>query len=86
VLIDDDRNADACVIFIVAADERCAGGQVEAGNVPVGLNQITGIRTGERGDIKVRSSRVGRAQVCVGEICAVGDATTLSAEGERVMP
>ena len=38
--------------------------------MPVGLNQIAGIRAGQRGEIKVRSSRVGPAQVRVGEVSA----------------
>ena len=38
--------------------------------MPVGLNQIAGIRAGQRGVLKVRSSRVGPAQVRVGEVSA----------------
>ena len=36
--------------------------------MPVGLNQIAGIRAGQRGVLKVRSSRVGPAQVRVGQV------------------
>ena len=61
------------IAVVVADDQRRAGRQVEARNVPVGLNQIAGIRAGQRGVLKVRSSRVGPAQVRAGEVSAGDD-------------
>ena len=63
VLVHDDRQragGRGCgrIAVIVADDQRRAGRQVEARNVPVGLNQIAGIRAGQRGVIE--SSRLAR--------------------------
>ena len=57
VLIHDDRQrarrrTRGRIAVVVADDQRRAGRQVEARNVPVGLNQIAGIRAGQRGDIE----------------------------------
>ena len=65
------------IAVVVADDQRRAGRQVEARNVPVGLNQIAGIRAGQRGEMKVRSSRVGPAQVRVGEVRTGVDVVTV---------
>ena len=61
------------IAVVVADDQRRARRQVEARNVPVGLNQIGCIRAGQRGEVKVRSSRVGPAQICAGEVSAGED-------------
>ena len=72
VLFNDDRQragrrTRSRIAVIVADDQRRARRQVEARNVPVGLNQIARIRAVQRGEIKVRSSRVGPAEVRVGQ-------------------
>ena len=87
VLIHDDRQraggrSRGRVAVVVADDQRRAGRQVEARNVPVGLNQIAGVRAGQRGEIKVRSSRVGPAQVRAGEVSA-GEVTDSSSRIQR---
>ena len=48
--------------------------------MPVGLNQIAGIRAGERGELKVRSSRVGPAQVRAGEVSAGDEVSPYSSQ------
>ena len=57
VLVHDDRQragrrSRGRIAVVVADDQRRAGRQVEARNVPVGLNQIAGIRAGQRGVVE----------------------------------
>ena len=48
--------------------------------MPVGLNQIAGIRAGQRGELKVRSSRVGPAQVRAGEVGVMTGSIVVTSE------
>src|ERR1043165_6338952 len=63
MLIYEDRNSGV----VVTHDEQPAGRQIEARNVPVGLNQIAGSRAGQRG-VKVSSADVGPAQIRTGQV------------------